>query len=219
MAQDPRHFLISSDYQIPAVVAKWQGSINVAAYDWKDTTIAHNLPFTPLIVGQWSLNSNFSPAYDISTQNGYFVGVSFNQVVGSNSSDLVFRLDNGHSTQKTFYYRLLAFSPQDYSGDVPYVDDNSDFKLNSDILQPKIFKYGSANLTGGNYSVTHNLGYLPQVRVWVYDSVNNVTAPVVNSHYEDGSNTFGVGIDTSKMTLYGGLSGDKIYYHIYADEV
>lgn len=216
---DPRKFLLNSDYPTPAFVAKWEGSINVSAYDYADTSFAHNLPFLPLVVGQWSLNANFEPAYDIGSQNGYFFGVNFNQVAGSNSTDIKFALNNGYGTDQTYYYRLFAFAPSDYNGDVPAIEDSTNYRMNSDFNQPKLFAYGSDNLTGADYVFNHNLGYIPQVRVWIYDDLNDLVSPVANTHYQDGSYTRGTLVNTSTMTFKGSNNGERIYYHVYADEV
>ena len=215
---DARKFILNSDYSTPAFVAKWEGSYTISANGYLDPSFNHNLPFTPLVVGQWSLNPNFQPAYDISTQNGWFVGVQFNQVAGSTSSKIVFKLTNDYGSSRTYYYRLFSFAPSDYDGDIPAIEDATNFRLNSDFNYPKLYAYGHSNLTTADFIVNHNLGYIPQARVWIYDSLNECLAPVVNVHYQDGSYTSGVIIDTSRLTYKGGQSGDQIYYHIYADE-
>lgn len=217
---DARRFIYNSDYTTPAFVAKWEGSFQVAAYDYLDTSFDHNLPFTPLIVGQWSLNENFEPAYDIATSNGYFVGVNWNQVAGSNATKIKFYLNNGYNTEKTYYYRLFALAPSDYDGDIPSIEDSTNFRFNSDFNYPKLFAYGHTIITqAGDFVYNHNLGYIPQVRTWKYDSLNDVISPFVNVHYQDGSYTTGTVVDSTTMTIVDVLSGDEVYYHIYADEV
>lgn len=216
---DARKFLFSSDYPTPAFVGAWTGSFSVGGYAYLDTGFNHNLPFTPLIVGQWSLNPNFEPSYDIATSNGYFVGVEFNQAAGSTSSQIKFKLTNGYSSARTYYYRLFAFAPNDYDGDVPSIEDSTNFRFNSDFNYPKLFAYGKrAITTDGDFSVNHNLGYIPQVRTWVYDPLNEFISPFVNVHYEDGEYTTGTIVDTTKMTVKGAVSGSTYYYHIYAEE-
>ena len=217
---DPRKFIIDTDYPTPAFVAKWEGSVpNVPAYDYKDSEFAHGLPFTPLIVGQWSLNANFEPAYDLATQNGYFVGVNFNQTTGSNASKIKFVLYNDYSTAKTFYYRIFAFAPPDYDGDIPAIEDSTNFRLNSDFNYPKLVAYDTANLTTGtNYVYNHNLGYIPQTRVWIYDSLEGMVIPVSNVYYQDGSYTSTAIVTSSKLEYNGSITGNKIYIHVYAEE-
>lgn len=220
MAQDPRKFLLDSDYTTPVFVGKWQGSFTIPAYEYLDTGFNHNLPFTPLIVGQWSLNSNFQPSYDIATSNGYSIGVSFNQAAGSDSTKILFKLDNGYSSSKTYYYRLFAFCPSDYNGDVSPVDDSTPYKFSSDFNYHKLLTYGTRNVTSNNdIVINHNLGYVPQVRTWLKDPFNNFIAPFVNLQYQDGSFTSGTIVTPSTLTIKGVTSGDVVYYHIYADEV
>lgn len=216
---DPRKFIYDSDYPTPAFVAAWEGSYEVAGYDYLDTGFNHNLPFTPLVVGQWSLNANFQPAYDIGTTNGYMVGLDWNQAAGSNETKIVFRMNNGYSSKRTYYYRIFAFAPPDYDGDVPSIEDSTNFRFNSDFNYPKLFAYGKKTITAdGDFVVNHNLGYIPQVRTWKKEDYNDFLSPFVNIHYESGGYTMGTVVDSSKMTIRNALSGDVIYYHIYADE-
>lgn len=217
---DPRKFIYSSDYPTPAFVGAWQGSFDVAGYDYLDTGFNHNLPFAPLIVGQWSLNANFEPAYDIATTNGYFVGVNWNQAAGSDDTRILFKLNNGYSDTRTYYYRLFAFAPSDYDGDIPSIEDSTNFRFNSDFNYLKLFTYGKSTASSdGDFIVNHNLGYIPQVRTWLKDSINNFITPFINVHYQDGSYTTGTVVDSSKMTVKNMVAGETIYYHIYADEV
>lgn len=217
---DARNFIYNSDYPTPAFVASWTGSFNLGSYAHLETGFAHNLPFAPLVVGQWSLNANFEPAYDIATTNGYFFGVSFNQVAGSNDTQIRFILDNGYGSNRTYYYRLFAFAPSDYDGDIPSIEDATDYRFNSDFNYLKLFAYGKQTVSSTrDFVVNHNLGYLPQVRTWLKDTINNITAPISNIHYQDNPYTTGTVIDTSKLTIKNVISGDTVYYHIYADEV
>lgn len=216
---DPRKFLYDSDYPTPAFVASWTGSVSVGGYDYKDTEFAHGLPFIPLLVGQWSLNSNFQPSFDIGTQNGFFVGLNFNQVIGSDSSKIKIRLNNDYSNTQTYYYRIFAFAPSDYDGDVPSIEDSTNYRFNSDFRYPKLFAYGHESLTSArDIDVYHNLGFVPQCRVWKMDDINLILSPAVNLHYQDGSYTAGQYIDTQALHIVGNFSGDEIYYHIYAEE-
>lgn len=215
---DPRKFIYNSDYPTPAFVAKWSGSFTVPANDYSTPSLNHNLPFTPLVVGQWSLNANFQPAYDISTQNGYFVGLNFNQIAGSTPTQIKFDLDNGYNSSRTYYYRLFAFAPSDYNGDIPAIEDDTNFRFNSDFNYLKLFAYGKETIPSGDtLNVFHNLGYMPQVKTWVKDGISGIISPAPNVHYQDGSYTTGTIIDTSKLIVKG-VKGDDVYYHIYIDE-
>lgn len=215
---DPRKFIYNSDYPTPAFVAKWSGSFTVGGNSYLTPSFNHNLPFTPLVVGQWSLNPNFQPAYDISTQNGYFIGVDFNQIAGSTPTQIKFDLDNGYSTSRTYYYRLFAFAPSDYDGDIPSIEDDTNFRFNSDFNYLKLFAYGKDVIpTGDTLDVYHNLGYTPQAKTWVKDGITGVICPAPNVHYQDGSYTTGTTIDNNKLTIQG-VKGDDVYYHIYIDE-
>lgn len=217
---DGRRFLLNSDYPTPSFVAKWSGSFNVGGYNYLDTSFDHGLPFIPLLIGQWSLSSDFSPSYDIATTNGYFVGVNFNQATGSNTTKIKFSLDNGYSSARTFYYRVFAFCPGDYDGDVPAIEDTTMFRLDTDSNYHKLVEYGHKKATStGDMTFPHNLGYLPQTRTWVYDSANDMVTPFVNIHYQGGLYTSGTIVNESNLIVKNVTKDDEIYYHIYADEV
>jgi hypothetical protein len=210
---DPRKFILNSDYPAPALVAKWEYSFTVPAYGWVDKEFNHNLPFMPLIIGYWSVNSDFAISHDISSLSVSF----FDQACGSTSTKIKFKVNNNENAAKTFYYRLFAFAPSDYDGDIPAIEDSTNYRLNSDFNYPKLFAYGSSDLTSGQaFNVYHNLGYIPMCRVWVYNRQNDFCSPTTSAYYEDGSRHQGTTISSSKLTYYG--AGAKIYYQIYADE-
>jgi hypothetical protein len=221
MAQDARNFQYSSDYQTPAFVYELEGSLVVGNYGYETQQIPHNLPFMPLIVGQWSLNPNFEPSFDIAITSGYIAGNSAYVAFESNSTDILVTMVNNEDRQVTLYYRIFGFAPDDYYGaDVPNIEDSTNFKFNSDYVYPKLFMTGSG-VTDANREVIvyHNLGYVPQVKVWQYDPYFGRQGQFVTVYYADGSNSSGVWVDEEKLIMRGTSQGNTMTYHIYADEV
>lgn len=197
---------VNSHYKIPWIVWKRELSITVDQYDWSTTTINHGLPFIPLVIGQWSTSPNFQPAWDISVETPNYSGAGqplMALTFGITSSVIRMVIDN-NDVRKTFYLRLMAYAPPNYTGDVTPVEYNSPFRFNSHYNYPKIVMSGKA---ASNTRVTHNLGYIPQAQVWGSMMVNGVETVVP-----------GTGIVT-ETTLSSSTTSDSFYYYIFGDKL
>lgn len=195
--------LVNSHYKIPWIVWKREYQFSVPYGEYRQVEFAHGLPFTPLLIGQWSTNANFNPSYDLSVEvpGGATGGQTpFSLLTSANATNIRIVADN-NATQgsQTFYLRLMAFAPPDYTGDVSPVGYSSKFRYNSHYNYQKIFRQG---LASANQVVSHDLGYLPQARVW----------SVVNGFvYPDK------GILTTTILKQDGDS--QYYYHVYKDKM
>lgn len=201
------NLLVDSRYHNPWIVWKMTYQVTVPSTDENAlpqiNTINHNLPFIPLLVGQWSLNPNFNPSYDISviTPGGNNGGVrEYICNTASTSTNVRFVLGNHSGTTKTFYFRLMAFAPPDYKGEVSPVEYSSKFRFNSHYRYPKIYMQGITSLG----SVTHGLGYYPQALVWRKsgDLITKVES-----------------IIDSTSLQFSSATGDQHYYQIYLDSL
>lgn len=218
---NPRNFVYSSDYPMPALVWEYSGSItNIGSYSLKSVNITHNLPFIPLLIGMWSENSNFNPAYDIANYIGpanLNGNLQLNQC-GADSTKVVVEGSNMTGSTKSLYFKLLAFAPPDYAGEVPNIYDTTNFMFNTDYNYPLIVKSGTAALSaGGSTTVQHGLGYVPQAKVWGPDTNGRITQLFrINSpNWVDG--TYGPLIDADKLTIRSRNAG-TCYYHIYGGD-
>lgn len=217
---DAKHFLYSSDYQMPALVWSDYGSLTaIPAYGTKSVTMTHNLPFVPLLLGVWSENSDFNPAYDISN----FIGpadINGNlelNACGANSLNVLVEAYNGANTPKTLYFKLIAFAPPDYDGDLPNIYDTTNFMFNTDYNYPKIVKSGVVTLnSGSSTTINHNLGYVPQAKVWGADQNGRITPLYRKNMSPSLGGDDGPLIDKNNLVIKAGSSG-KYYYHIYGD--
>lgn len=233
---DPRKFLLNSDYPTPFLVWSMTTTLTVpvgAYFNAASKSVAHGLPFTPMIIGQWSTNSNFSPAYDLSNDMPIFNGTrpEYQILIGADSSHI--RISGMHikESAQTLYFRLFAFLPPDYNGTWTNVlDDNTDFKLNTDFNFPKVVASGSVSVPDHTTrSYNHNLGYIPQVRAWKelqtapfdnYSTMWNILIPAYSSTTPDG--LFGVSSNTQTINFgnYGQSGSDVVYkYIIFGDQV
>ena len=143
------------------------------------------------------------------------------------------RLSAEHTAEstKTFYFRIFAFLPPDYTGDYNNtLGDTTHFTLNSEFNYPKLFQSGTISVPDNSTkNVAHNLGYVPQARAWwqrqtsPFDDYSidwNILAPTSNAQYPGG--LLGVTADTTNVK-FGACNqyGDSITYKymIFGDEV
>lgn len=191
--------LVNTHYKLPWIVWSRTYSITVPSGGYiSDQTLAHGLPFTPLIFGQWSTNSNFNPSYDlgITIPGGSTGGQPETMcLVSADASAIHFDLINNALTTRTFYFKLMGFAPPNYTGQVNPVDYSSPFRFNSHYRYQQLYMHGQSSGT-----VNHNLGYLPQAKIWGI-SANRVIPSI--------------GILTT-TTLKSAASG-SYYYHVYKD--
>ena len=225
---DARNFLFSSDYPMPAICLEYNGHFSAAANEVKTVTVPHNLPFKPLLIGQWSNLESFAPSLDINTTlylptYDPMQGRAVSSFVGSDATNIKIDIQNFWPATVQFYYRLWAYAPPDYDGDVPNVYDNTNFQLSTDFNYPKIVEQGTLTLGyKAEGTIHHGLGYIPQVRVW--EEVNGVIQPC-QSFWESVGGKGGPRITSQDLIIRnfvnGVESGDtrKYYYHIYGDEI
>lgn len=195
-----RDLMYDSRYPMPWIVWRQTYSVTVPAYQFKTFNFAHGLPFRPLIIGQWSTNSNFSPSYDLSVEvpGGATGGqVPTSMIVSADATNINITADNNMENSRTFYLRLMAFAPPEYKGNVTPVDYTSPFRFNTKYRYQKLYMAGISNAP----TINHNLGYLPQAKIWniVNDTVSVGTATLTTSSLTSDSAT------------------NSFYYHIYLD--
>lgn len=197
--------LVDSDYPMPWIIYKKEYSFLVKKQqiDFTQIHFPHGLPFAPLLVGQWSDNPNFNPAYDLSVdipggasggQNETFCSVS------SDATNINIIAENNADIDRTFYLRLMGFAPPDYTGEVTPVEYSSPFRYNSKYRYQKLYMAGRSTTA----LIPHNLGYLPQAKVWII-SDNTVR-------------TASAEIDTTNL-ITPATSNYPYYYHIYLDPI
>lgn len=233
---DIRNFIMNSDYPTPFLVWKKEESLTVPVGEYFNAaskSVAHNLPFTPMLIGQWSLNSNFSPAYDLSNSMPIFTGTrpDYQIIVGADSSNIRISATHVIENSVTFYFRFFSFLPPTYDGTwTNILDDNTNFKLNSDFNYPKVVASGSVTVPDqSRVAYNHNLGYIPQVRAWEhittapfddYSTTWNIIAPASSSTTPNG--LLGVSSNASTVDFgnYGQSGESRVYdYLIFGDEV
>lgn len=225
---DPRKFIATTDYPMPFLVYSATTDFVATAQTYiASITIAHGLPFIPLLIGQWSINSSFQPSYDLTFDILGFAGnlPTVTIQVYADATNVYISWANYTNTDEHIYLRLTAFTPPSYTGLVTAVDDNSPFKFNSDFNYIKIYMAGSLTLAADtDQTINHGLGYLPQCRVWKSVQGNNSFSPMVTNTSGNGL-LLGAAI-TDQTLILGNHDADPFsqhdvtyIYQIYADEV
>lgn len=225
-------FLFDSDYPMPYLTYFGTTTQTVGGMEYyKTAQIAHNLPFTPLLIGQWSTSADFSISYDLAMSIPQFLGgqPSIASIVGADSSSIWFDLTNNTGSDVTFYYRLAAFSPPSYSGMVDAVDGAGNYKFNSDFNYLKIYRQGMTSVSSSTVAtIAHDLGYVPQSRIWNEQNLylgganRTILSPMSSSRSSYG--LLGGMVNDNSLILgandsMGTVTTINFYYHIYADKI
>lgn len=224
---DPRNFIYTSDYPTPAIV--WKLETMISKTSSGTVSIPHNLPFTPLLMGIWSTSSSFNPSYDIANVYGdfdYTGGFTMLNRCDADATNVNLWILNVGGANNDVYFKLFAYAPPDYEGEVPSVDDNTKFILNTDYVVPKIVKQGYVEHTiegsTEDFSIYHNLGYIPQARIWGagpnYIGSGSCIEPMRSQYWEDKRRDIGTEVDDTHILIHTEYTG-KYYYHIYGDSI
>jgi hypothetical protein len=233
MAQDARKFMLTTDYPIPILVWKMETSLTVPVgqyFNAAHKSVAHGLPFTPWIIGQWSTNANFQPAYDLANDMPVFTGTrpDLMIIIGADSTHIRISAEHTAESSKTLYFRIFSFLPPDYSGDYDdTLGDSTAFTFDSEFNYPKLFKSGTISVPHNTTkTVSHGLGYIPQVRAWEDKETGplddyetwNILSPVNNGSFQ--GELSGVSVNTSTVKFGNPNGSDTTFrYMIFGDEV
>lgn len=208
---DPRDFLLNTDYELDKIILYKTGSLNNGDYD---VSVPHGLPFTPLIFGVCAFSEDFSDPktipYFYQTTNDF---TQFNALAFSSDIKLSFSSTDASLTK--IYYRIYAFEPTESAAKVASTSKFAEqFILNTDYNYCKLFKRGVT--TGGDATIAHNLGYIPQVLAW--EERSGLIYPINESAPEDPQMNMPEYISVSDTSVTIKSSADKVHYRIYYDE-
>ena len=216
---DPRKFLKNSDYPMDKVVLMVEGSIVLNNWDLPySKAINHGLPFTPLVMGSWSFTPDFASSKDFGLL--IYASPSVEQVtLLTTATQIQFGALFNNDNNRTIYYRLYAFAPSDYAGDVLAPNVNTGFRINSDLNYMKLWGDGVIAFAGATpRTINHGLGYKPMVLAWVQ------TSGGISKHtVDDFDATYGqlCNITTTQLIIrdVGGYGAyQRLHYRIYYDD-
>lgn len=220
---DPRRFFLFSEYPTDQILYLGQFEVRGLAYgDYSsDPTkrVPHGLPFTPLVLGLWSFNKDYSGnVYDtgvsLAPRGSQYYGVNV-WVEGGNIC--LFAQFDGATT--TAYVDVIAFAPSTWSGkisNIAAIKNKVPYYSGRNYL--KLVKSG---VIVGSGTVRHGLGYVPQALLWQDDSY--ICQPAYGDNITpSGAPAFEINIarkvDNTNLIVEMPDNTYKTHYRIYADE-
>ena len=206
---DSRNFLLNTDYPLDKIIYMTSGSFTVPSGGGlgASQSVAHGLDFVPLMCGNWSNDSDFSSTKEMAIyEYGDLDGMQ--AYCYADGTNVTVSSINYGSSDKTIYYRVYGFMPSNVNDTAPSTSSASDdFVLNTDYNYTKLLAEEYHDASSGNVTITHSLGYRPQVIAWRADDPTFVFQENVAGY---------VNITTSNIVLTGG-SGEKYHIRVYAD--
>lgn len=236
---DYRNFKISSEQPTDIVVLFKEGK---TSFQFNSFSISHDLGFAPLIFGFWSETEDFTSPISFSISPGlfYFDPQTFARIPVWDSIQAVattteISLIAQQATAHDVYYRIYAVMPTDIDPDVATTSQFAEhFIINSDYNYRKVLLAGDAVIerdlstqppTVLPIEVSHNLGYKPQVMVWVGES-NGTIQQLQANQFPNQSMRMAqqdVQVDSQSIIItppfpQSASGTPKVYYRIYYDE-
>lgn len=221
-----KQMLVSSDYPLDKIIYMHTRSVVVGAGSFNDQIFAHNLPFTPLILGQWSFDSNFETAYDANSGPRFSPGgtLLFQSILQSNSTNIVIFNTNNQGVPVTVYWRIYGLMPSTVSEVAPFTASTADdYIIDTDQNYSKLFMSGVTGFSstlGSSVTVTHGIGYRPQVLVWTENSSHTNWTGGYSIEGSSGNNRCRVGTNDIVLIRDSVIlpSATRFHYRIYIDE-
>lgn len=162
---NPSNFLLSTDYPLDKAIYIGSGSVNASASVTTTTTIPHNLGFTPLIVGSWSLSPSFDVSYELMSGTTAADGTVNRYLdAAGDSSNVYISVINSTGAAFTGYYKIFAFETSTSSAITQHTQsEGGTFITNTDYNYMKLYSQGTVTFnyspTRQTHSVPHPPGY------------------------------------------------------------
>lgn len=211
------NFLLNTDYPIDQIIGYGSGSVTIPSFGFNDPIITHGYSFAPLYYIRWSYTSTFDVSYEETGR------ISAEVLVSGETRPLTASIiiSNNSTASVTVYYRIIFFRPFDQSP----ISDNTqigldDFNINTDDNLPKIYMEGYINNPGG--TVSHNLGFIPQVDAW-FSFSDGRKGRFMGSNMDSTFYDYKLIVTTTTLTYTKDpsmtLFTPNLYYRIYGDRI
>lgn len=194
-----------SDFIKPVIV--WE--VNDSFLESQKTVdFPHNLPFVPLVIGEYSWNADFSDSRDFSA---WLTGEE-NFYIGALANSIRVAMRRAEVSDRRIYVRAVGIAPPDYDGDIKPL--RRKIKYDSKRRMLKIISFGA--FRRGDV-IRHNLGYAPMIYLWAnteifrpgesrFDRMETCLRP----------GTYGVEIDDKEIRINNDQDG---YYILTAEPI
>lgn len=208
IAVSANDMLLSSDYPLDKIIYMRSGSFSVPAGGGLGASdaIEHILPFTPLIIGTWSTDSDFTTSKECFVSGWEGVDPNLPYVsVKSDGTNVTITAFNPGGSAITAYWRAYGFIPSDADLDAEATAALADqFQFNTDYNYTKLFKAGIA-LAAATTTIDHDFGYRPQVIAWLK----------TGSSFEQINVSGYIKVTTTQVIIT--APSNDVHYRIYAD--
>ena len=215
-------FVFNSDYPMDKIVYFSYGSTTIPAKSGstngtKTITIAHGLPFTPLLLAVCATNEaytdtrTFEPVPDTWGMN----------VVQANATSITIKFENGLTSAKTVYYRVYGLIPKNatqeagknsrQSSALIFVTEDLDTTHVANVNVTHGFKEYQGQAS--RIEVEHNLGYSPYVVYWRETSGTISITGFPDMYYGYPYQQYNYS-DDKKCNFYTGQSDGQNKWHI-----
>lgn len=215
--QDAAKMDLSTDYPLDKIIYITTGSFSIPGNDFVDLPIAHNLSFTPLMDGTYSTTPDFSISYDVGSGSPYASSTGFfaiSNYIDADATNVNFHAINYTPSTVTVYYRFFGLMPSNVNALASFTSSTADdFVLNTDYNYTKLLYAG---ITSTDITITHNLGYRPQVVIW-----GEVAGTITKIRFSDVNNPdppYLVKVTNTNVQI--NMSSSGVYachYRIYLD--
>lgn len=225
MARNARSFIVETqDYPMDFVVGYYETTASSASYEASVTRITHGLGYAPLIFGMYSLD-NGTTWMPIGL-NDYYTNQA--DCWGeADSSTIYITFTALASGTKSARIRVWALAPTTADGFINTPTQANVYNLNTrDCDYSKLVAAGKwTAATGSNQIVAHNLGYVPEVLVWV-ETANGRITPFDPNYSVNHSYVPRQAVDVTTSGLWAYLSTlsfrsstiSAIHYRIYGGQ-
>lgn len=207
---------IDTDHPMDKAVFLFEGQINVTTADDAIFRINHNIGAMLFVDGIWSPD-NWATTFSFgsSRRTGDVIGITSSLLANDTRIEGSIR----YNANVTVKYRIWGFvnEAETLALDVAGTSALSQniFVINSDYNYPRLVMEGYANKGD---TINHNLGEIPRVDIWRYDSYIQGYGKL----YNDGFGlTYGGFGEFAKITAnqieFSNVTGagDKYYYRVY----
>lgn len=222
-------FEINSDNPLDKTILIIEDSFSIAPTTVASKSVPHNLPFTPLVYGNWSTDPSFSISYEYGSgplrsnpSPSFFTLAPTNE---ANATEVTIGAFSWASSTTTIYFRVYGLEPTTSSALVPHTNTGVDsFMINSDqeqvqLIKADYFDFPTRSFGDPLYTQVlfdHNLGYRPQVMLWIERSGTIIQK--VNSSPDTGSVDIIVTTSQAILSIAEPAVAGRLHYRIYSNE-
>ena len=214
-------FHLNTDYPTDKIIYRQTVPVTVAAFTMSNIIVPHGVGFMPLAVGNYSPSATMSPLYSVNTAPMPTGFMLYDTALSSDNTNIYIDARNNTAASVTLYFNVYGYAPANIpdSTMATFTANDSDrYLINTETNMTKLLLDGVTAFIPDtqSFTISHNLGYLPQCIVWSEDTFTPRAALVNN--VVDINNSISVTNTTVTFRNYS-FSSQRYFYRIYADAI